>query len=669
MCGIFGNITKTVNQLDVSSFNILGIFNIERGKNSCGITYDGEIFHGLEKDKIYSDFIKKRQIKPKLTPTLFGHTRAASLGSIVNEYNAHPFGFGDYKDGFEFIGVHNGTLRNHKELAGKYGIELKQKVTKTSESHSWDVEREKIDSEILLEILYKTKSYNVLNEYIGGAALIWTWPEQPNKVYFWSGASKKAAEDSEDKMFEERPLFAYIKGKNNMFLSSLEESLYAIGGVDENVGQIAYNTVYCVTDGNFSLAEKIQVSRRKASQEEKVISYVNKVRGFHYHEDYEDYYSKGGYPSNYPSRSSSHNKAFDSVKDNANSNLSLNIFEEKPLKPVSEYGSQVYFNKLRYWRNGHLINGIYIYVKEWGFKYIGENATDSDALLDRVKGFRFIDGEFDYLQKFKTIGTIPYGLGDQKIQKYYFIDGVNLRTYLDYSVCLGKRKEINNSSIYISYTEMSYMSKNPLISLNNKDASNFISEDGKLYSGTFSPLGSEKIYSVNSGNLVKVEQRKDIAQVTCASLALVSNSESLSESKVRLKESEDSINKIEEKIDAKESLSSLTKLETSSNLSESTFSNENCCFLPGIKEVEQEDDNESRFMPANSDDENELVMLYIEEGFEPIIDFLSTLSEELSLWSPNAKADSAVEIIEDIMNVVNEFVTVNLNEVDRVVLL
>jgi hypothetical protein len=93
-CGIFGQATNTPVKLDVSSVNILGIYNIERGKQSCGLTWDGDIQHGIDKDKLYSDFIKNRNIKPKYFPTMFGHTRQSSYGNIVNLDNAHPFGYG-----------------------------------------------------------------------------------------------------------------------------------------------------------------------------------------------------------------------------------------------------------------------------------------------------------------------------------------------------------------------------------------------------------------------------------------------------------------------------------------------------------------------------------------------------------------------------------------------
>ncbi len=664
MCGIFGNITKTVNQLDVSAFNILGIFNIERGKNSCGITYDGEIFHGLDNDKIYSDFIKKRSIKPKKSPILFGHTRAASPGNIVNEYNAHPFGFGTYKEGFEFIGVHNGTLRNHRELARKYNIDLTEEVTQVNNNHSWKKDRDKIDSEILLEILYKTKSYSVLNEYIGGAALIWTWPEEPNKVYLWSGASKKAAEDNEDKIFEERPLCVYVRSKNNMFVSSLKESLYAIGGQEDDVFQIDYNVVYCITDGDFYSANKVHVSRRKASQEEKIINYTGRINGYHHHaeSEYYDLYEKNSAQSFIYEKNKNKNIFNPALK---NDDKNLDIFKEKPLHETSKYKSRTYFSNLRYWRNGHLINGVYIYIKEWGFKYVGENKEEAKDFLKKVRGLTFSDGDFNYNSSDKNSGMVPYSFKDNGIQLHYFVDGVNLKTYLDYSVCVGKRKNLNNFGVnktYLNFIDMSHMSKHPLITMNEDPLgrNDLILEEGKVYSGTFSPLGSEKIYSVVSGKLSKIEKRKDLKEIVSNLDDKNNNVIILPKGKSLLENAEDSIIEIEKNISIKEDLEDINKNTISHSSGKALFDDDifdDCCSLPGTKEVV---DSSEEPMEINGDEENELISMYVEEGFEEAAEALVLLNTELESWLPNKKANSAIEIVKDILEVMNEFVVTKL---------
>jgi len=187
-CGIFGQFTKNINAISVPEFNILGIYNIVRGKNSCGVTFDGDIHHGINSDKLYIDFIKNRNLKPKLFPSIIGHTRQASPGNVISLDNSHPFGFGQLPNngGYAFVGVHNGTLKNHEDLAANYNIEVKVPGAFTTPYNT----RTKIDSEILLEIIYQEQNFKVLSEYVGAAALVWQWTEQPNKVYLFSGASR-----------------------------------------------------------------------------------------------------------------------------------------------------------------------------------------------------------------------------------------------------------------------------------------------------------------------------------------------------------------------------------------------------------------------------------------------------------------------------------------------
>lgn len=513
MCGIFGHITKNVNSLSIPEVNMLGIINVERGRNSCGLTYDGEIFLGLDKDKIYTDFIKKRVIKPKSFPTIFGHTRNSSVGT-VNIYNTHPFGFGELENGsFEFIGCHNGTLKNYEELAEKYGVNINEAYKPNGENYT--TTRKKIDSEILLEILYKTKSYKVLSDYIGGAALAWTWCAQPNKMYLWSGASKQW--DSSKEMIEERPLCIYQRNKNSTFFSSIEESLHALGGNETNTFQIDFNTVYIITDGDFKNAEKIPVSRRHATQNE-VINYTKKQTGFaptntrrwpsddSDTSDYEDLWSGivQGSPLHMPSTGSYN--VFN--KDNKGE---LNIhYESHFLEPDKRYG-KIYFHKLRYWRNGHAVSGIYTYIQGYGFYNLGISMMEAKNSISYNTGIKFVNGAFDKLAKAKDKGIIPFKLGS-KPSFFYFVQGVMVRTFTDYAKLMRDVDKLPATIKYLTTVDMSYCAKHPVISatIAGKADSQCAFLDGKLFSGTVCPLGSERVYGFNRGNLVTMNVRKDI---------------------------------------------------------------------------------------------------------------------------------------------------------------
>lgn len=509
MCGIFGQITKSVNSLCVPEVNILGMLNVERGKNSCGLTYDGEIFLGLDKDKIYTDFIKKRNIKPKQYPTIFGHTRQSSSGAI-NAFNAHPFGFGTLPNGeYEFIGCHNGTLKNPLELAKKYGVDIDEDYIN---EYNYPAVRRKIDSEILLEILYKTKSYKVLSEYIGGAALAWTWIGEPNKMYLWSGASK-LWEHSKDKE-EERPLCVYQKSKNNTYFSSLEESLYALGGTEANVCQIDYNTVYVITDGDFKNADKLPVSRTKVGQNEFYTPKTTTNRNFAYgnHTDDETW---DGYDPSYHGRV---NTQFSSVRKHtpsANTSI-ISIHKEPHFVEVPKRYGKIYFHKLRYWRNGHVINGIYTDIKGYGLYEIGKTIVDAKNTISSNTGVKFVNGMFDKLCKEKDKGIVPFKLGS-KPAMFYIVQGVMVKTLEDY-VTLSRQADIlAKNQPFLGTIEMSYCSKHPVINISS--GSEYQSSDhlqniwfeGALFTGTICPFGSERIYEIQGGNLKNYKVRKDIS--------------------------------------------------------------------------------------------------------------------------------------------------------------
>ena len=167
MCGIFAWSGKDPKKFNKDKFDKLGIFNIDRGKDSCGVSFDGEVYYGLNTEKLYSKFIVNREIKPLKYPVVIGHTRQASVGNIVNERNAHPFGFGNNSEGnYEFVGCHNGTLYNHKDLASTFKIDTAETIKVQSDHNPngfYESVRQKIDSEILLEIIYKTKNFKVLS--------------------------------------------------------------------------------------------------------------------------------------------------------------------------------------------------------------------------------------------------------------------------------------------------------------------------------------------------------------------------------------------------------------------------------------------------------------------------------------------------------------------------
>ena len=504
-CGIFGQSTNKPENLDVNGVHILGIYNIERGKMSCGLSWDGDVQYGLGLDKLYTDFIVDREIKPTKIPIMIGHTRQPSYGFAITEDNAHPFGFGTSKnkEGYEMIFCHNGTLKNHKELAKKYDIDLTEKIQRLSHGgHFYESTRDKIDSEVLGEILYKTKTFHVLSEYIGAAALAWTWIDEPNKLYLWSGASKQTQGSYILTELEERPMNVYCKNENSMFFSSLQDSLTVLGASKKDKLQIDYNTVYIITNGDFANAEKHKVSRLQAGQNESII-YSKKYAGYGSRSDEYCEWEDMRTP----------NSPKITTNDHIEKHSIINLQNDKPLKEIASYNGKIYSKSLRYWENNNLINGVYLYIKNWGFKFAGIDTFTANAYIKNVKDltFNYKDGTFNFNILNKE-GFIPFEKNAENIQFHYFTNGVLLKTLEDYNRAVILNRDLKSPSKTIDYQILSYISKHPIIDIDSTERTSAML-DGKLFTGNITELGFEKIYYFNNGIFIKWVRREDLITI------------------------------------------------------------------------------------------------------------------------------------------------------------
>lgn len=501
MCGIFGISTSKPELINQANVRILGMFNESRGKTSCGITFDDEIYHGLGTEKLFTDFMKGRDFTATHNPLMFGHTRQASVGMAVNDFNVHPFGFGINRatGGYKFIGVHNGTIYNYKELAKKYGIELEQKYTN---EYKVELTRTKIDSEVLLEILYRTGTCDVLSEYIGRAALIWTDTTEPNVTYLWSGKSRSSETYINGAQLEERPMNVWVQNKEVFYFSSMPESLQAIGATSKEVVQIEYNTVYKVTDGDFEAAQTREVSRLNAWHTETYVSphSYNRHNCCAYDEDV---YSGKLYGDENVKKDE--NKTLPATVSNStaknNSTVKLNIYNDTfALKNQNEYGNRIYTQKLRYFHKGHMITGVYHYVPDHGFRFLGINTKEATEAFNFIRGKQWIDGDFNTTEIKIEGGSYPINM-QTSMTLFYFIDGIMVRDPLDYAAT------IVNPEWRKDYVKMSHMSVHPIIDMtyaHKTDSTQAIMKEGKMFTGTINGLSFEKTYDVVGGNLTKV---------------------------------------------------------------------------------------------------------------------------------------------------------------------
>ena len=494
-CGILGWSGGDVRKFNKQKFDILGLFNNSRGGDSCGVSTDGEIYYGIGLNKTYDDFIiNKNYLNPQVIPTVIGHCRKASIGSI-SEANAHPFGFGELGEGHAFIGCHNGTLSNHDELAKKYDVE-----TSVYGVHNTFV-RTKVDSEILLEILYKTKDTAVLEEYIGGAALLFSNLNEPNVLFAFHGASKKEVGDKGDTLFEERPLYYYQESRDSVYISSIEEALIFIGGVkDKNVFEFKHNILYKIKDGNVEKATAYKVDRKGAGQKKAYgsgFSMGGKVVGINHHSSH----SKKG-----KRKERSRSRRFKQI-DNVS-----NIYDETVIE--GDFKSAIYYNKLRYWRNGHLIDGVYTYIKGFGLYKIGDQAADANNKLYQLMGeyFSLEDGMFidsnqvERRKPFDNTLFMPFDLTGKEPPVFFFYNGVMLETIQDFVALQGSFGK------NFSFENLSQMSKYPICRMRKNrpdDDRQEIIYNGQSYTNNFIPLQCNNCYNIEAGNLRSIDRLED----------------------------------------------------------------------------------------------------------------------------------------------------------------
>lgn len=489
MCGIFAWAGKSPKKFSRNKFDILGMYNQSRGVHSCGVSIDGDIKVGVDDLKLYFDFISNADhiADPINLPVVIGHTRQATGGSH-NIDNAHPFGYGESKHGYGFIGVHNGTLVNHEELAEQYKIS----PTVTRVNNKSTVTRHKIDSEILLECIYRSNDFKVLSNYLGAAALVFYNVKEPNVIYCYHGKSKEYDTDKDVK--EERPLYYYKETRNSLYISSIRQSLRAIASDDEKIGEFEHNIIYKITDGNIDKAVKFTISRANCHQKD---TWYGTQWG-------------NGATSNYGINKSKAWRKRDRVNNKPNKLTrkndqgDFNIFAEKPRLSAKIMGRRPYFHKLRWFRNGHLITGIYVYLTDYGFHYVGHNVEDATKSFDNLRGRAFnpIDGTFgDYSED--PNDYVPFCVSQDEIPLKFIYEGVLLKQKFDYSQSIDFEKNKKK----FTWVQLSHAAVHPIIDIETykpHDQQN-VMWNGVLHTGKFSVMGSFRNYEFKNGNLTNFE--------------------------------------------------------------------------------------------------------------------------------------------------------------------
>lgn len=301
MCGLFG--FSGVNAPDRNKLNLIGIWNQNRGTDSCGVFSGGEVIKGIGTESRFSIFIQKQKIPiGGDNNTVIAHTRKASVG-VINKDSAHPYTYYNDNNKPEFVFAHNGTVRNYEKYLKPYNIDPKIFHT---DSHA-------------LGFLVANGYYDFLKDYDGAVTFIASDLKRPNSLIVFKGQTYK----NED---ADRPLFS-LQTKEGLYVSSMDEPFEVIKEKGDVITNLSTNKIFFFKDGQ--LEETIDVDRQLITKKQKT---------------YSTNYSGGG-------TSSSRSKSKGERWDENNLNHRKYTFNQK------EFKGKVYWSNGRYWRNGHLAEG------------------------------------------------------------------------------------------------------------------------------------------------------------------------------------------------------------------------------------------------------------------------------------------------------------------------
>ena len=211
------------------------MYNEERGEDSTGWAVNNVITKDTEKVK---KFITQHELVTSDEDenyTIVAHARKASSGHKYSKELAHPFGvyIGEVeKEKYDLVLAMNGTLTNANLLSEKWGVEFK--VGTNSDTQMLARAMAKLGEEDYTE---------ALELYDGTATLAFFSPKYQNTLMIYKDP--------------ERTLFYWCASESQMYISSMEEPLVAIGAQKLEVKSFEANTLYTIVGGKIKVEKKI----------------------------------------------------------------------------------------------------------------------------------------------------------------------------------------------------------------------------------------------------------------------------------------------------------------------------------------------------------------------------------------------------------------------------
>lgn len=372
------------------------MYNEERGEDTTGWAVNNKITKNSDK---VSKFITENSLTT--TPqdenfTIVAHARKASSGARFSKELAHPFGVYENdteKDKYDLILAMNGTLSNTELLAKKWKIDF------TSVTNS--------DTQMLAKAMVKLGWDNykeALELYDGTATLAFFNPNEPNTLMIFKDP--------------DRPLYCWSPSDHEIYISSMQEPLYALGGPKKDVLYFRPNELYRIENGKIITNELITRTPARPV----VIKFPTSKNN--------NYSTRGNYHSEYDYE----NTGYDNRSTLVVAPKKEKILLRKRCENSAFHNgmsNRVYPINERYFRNGHPLQGKYNITTS------GKAKTDSEASkISDIKQYYFVNGymcksekDYDIL-----IGRSKNESGDFDLDKFLSIRLGEIVEHFEYPV-------------------------------------------------------------------------------------------------------------------------------------------------------------------------------------------------------------------------------------------